>query len=149
MLDASHLLSLLAVYIVLGVSHTLLACSMPWMLDIPMQQAQAVAKLLECVDGKSMKVSSLPLEDDRQKMELALALHQWGALRTLPDQQKAPKKHKGPLPEEKKAPKKQQKGPKTMSQGVVKKSDAKQPVMKGPPPGKKQKHGKKKAGVKH
>jgi hypothetical protein len=60
----------------------------PHVLDIPVSQALAVAQLLECVDGRSMKVSSLPLEDDSQKMELALALHQWGAICTLPDDKK-------------------------------------------------------------
>ena len=77
-------------------------CSMPRILDIPVNQALAVAKLLECVNGKSMRVSSFPLESDQQKMELVLALHDWGALRTLPDNQKQPKrrleKQKGQWP---------------------------------------------------
>jgi hypothetical protein len=100
-------------------------CSMPWMLDIPVGQALAVAKLLECVNGKSIRVSSLPLEDDREKMELVLALHEWGALRTLPEEKKNSKK------------KQTEKALKTASQGTVKKIDASKEKINGGPKGKK------------
>lgn len=83
---------------------------MPWMLDIPVWQGLAAAKLLECVNGKSIRVSSLPLEHDQDKLELVLALHEWGALCTLPD--------------EKKQAKKAQQGPKVAPQGTMKKTAA-------------------------
>lgn len=109
------------VYCTLRADNSMRVCSMPWMLDIPVDQALAVAKLLECVNGKSIRVSSLPLEDGREKMELVLALHEWGVLRTLPDEKKQIKtKQKGP----KSAAPKTAGGPKTASQGTVKKTEA-------------------------
>jgi hypothetical protein len=112
-------------------------CSMPWMLDIPVGHALAVAKILECVNGKSIRVSSLPLEDDQEKMELMFALHAWGALRTLPD--------------DKNHVKKKQKTPKALKVGVqeaVKKKDASKQKMNGGSKGKQSNGKKRKLGAK-
>lgn len=52
---------------------------MPQFLHIPVHQAHAVAAVMACVGGKSMAVAELPLEDEEEKLHLAMALHSWGA----------------------------------------------------------------------
>lgn len=54
---------------------------MPWYLDMPLGQALAVTRILDCVKGKTVAVADLPLGSDEEKLELTMALHSWGAPR--------------------------------------------------------------------
>lgn len=49
--------------------------------SIPEKHARAVAAVLTCVEGRTIRVAELPLDNDAERMDLALMLHEWGALR--------------------------------------------------------------------
>jgi hypothetical protein len=49
-------------------------------IDVPWAHAQAVALILSCVRGKTVRVCDLPMPSDAERMDLVLCLHEWGAL---------------------------------------------------------------------
>ena len=55
-------------------------CRAERQISIPEKHARAVAAVLACTDGRTIRVADLPLENDAERMDLALMLHEWGAL---------------------------------------------------------------------
>ena len=51
-------------------------------LDIPEDQASAVAQVLACTHGKTICVKDIRMDNDEDKLSLVLALHEFGTIRS-------------------------------------------------------------------